>query len=36
MKTGMKRIKGLMNTPLFINAAFAQETLEVTTEVCVM
>ncbi len=36
MKTGMKKITGLFIALLFIKAAFAQETLEVTTDVCVL
>jgi hypothetical protein len=36
MKTGMRKIVGLIITVLFIEAAFAQETLELPTDICVL
>ena len=36
MKTGIRKTIGLFISLLFINAVFAQETIEITTDVCVL
>src|SRR5436853_5315594 len=36
MKTGMKKSMGVFITLLFVKAVFAQQTTEVTTDVCVL